>query len=70
MRNRWQTFRSDESGGVAVIMALALTGMLMMAALVLDLGHLSTVKTEARKAAEAGAYAGARALALPGARLL
>ena len=36
-----------------------------MAALVLDLGHLSTVKTEVRKAAEAGAYAGARALALP-----
>ena len=65
MRNRWQTFRSDESGGVAAIMALTLTGMLMMAALVLDLGHLSTVKTEVRKAAEAGANAGARALALP-----
>ncbi len=37
----------------------------MMAALVLDLGHLSTVQTEVRKAAEAGACAGARALALP-----
>ncbi len=46
-------------------MALALTGVMMMAALVLDIGHLSTVKTEVRKAAEAGAIAGARALALP-----
>jgi len=64
MRSSWQKFNSDESGGVAVIMALALTGMLMMAALVMDLGHLSTVKTEVRKAAEAGAYAGARALRL------
>jgi Flp pilus assembly protein TadG len=64
VRSRWQKFHSDESGGVAVIMTIVLTGMLMMAALVLDLGHLSTVKTEVRKAAEAGAFAGARALRL------
>ena len=64
MGSKWQKFRSDESGGVTVIMALMLTGMLMMAALVVDLGHLSTVQTEVRKAAEAGACAGARALRL------
>ena len=64
VRSSWQKFRSDESGGVAVIMALMLTGILMMASLVLDLGHLTTVSAEVRKAAEAGAYAGARALRL------
>jgi len=65
MRSTWQKFRGDESGGVAVVVTLVLTAMLCTAALVLDLGHLSTVKTEVRKAAEAGAYAGARALGLP-----
>ena len=65
MRQTWQEFRSDESGGIAVIVTIVLTAMLFTAALVLDLGHLSTVKSEVRKAAEAGAYAGARALALP-----
>ena len=65
MRNEWRKFRSDESGGVAVIVTLVLTAMLFAAALVMDLGHLSTVKSEVRKAAEAGAYAGARALGLP-----
>ncbi len=65
MRKTWQEFHSDESGGVAVIVTLVLTAMLFTAALVMDLGHLSTVKTEVRKAAEAGAYAGARALGLP-----
>jgi len=65
MRQIWQEFREDESGGIAVIVTIVLTAMLFTAALVLDLGHLSTVKSEVRKAAEAGAYAGARALALP-----
>jgi Flp pilus assembly protein TadG len=65
MRKTWQEFHADESGGVAVVVTLVLTAMLFSAALVLDLGHLTTVKSEVRKAAEAGAYAGARALALP-----
>ena len=65
MRKIWQGFFSDESGGVTVIMAVMLTAMLSLAALVVDLGHLYTVKTEIRKAAEAGACAGARALGLP-----
>ncbi len=65
MRGERRIFRSDESGGVAVIMAIMLTAVLSMAGLVLDLGHLFTVRTEVRKAAEAGAFAGARALTLP-----
>jgi Flp pilus assembly protein TadG len=65
MRNEWRKFRSDESGGVAVVVTLVLTAMLFISALVMDLGHLSTVSSEVRKAAEAGAYAGARALGLP-----
>ncbi len=63
--SRGQIFRRDESGGVAVLMTMMLTAMLSLAALVVDLGHLTTVKSEIRKAAEAGAYAGARALGLP-----
>lgn len=65
MESTWQQLHTDESGSAAVIMSLMLTGMLMLAAMVLDLGHLATVHSEARKAAEAGAIAGARALALP-----
>ena len=65
MRGRWQIFHLDESGGIAVVMTLMLSGLLFMAALVMDLGHLHVVRSEVRKAAEAGAYAGARALALP-----
>ncbi len=64
MRKNWQEVRSDESGGVAVIMALMLTATLSLAGLVVDLGHLYTVQSEVRKAAEAGAFAGARALRL------
>jgi Flp pilus assembly protein TadG len=64
MKKTWQEFHSDESGGVAVIVALVLSAMLFTSALVMDLGHLYTVRSEVRKAAEAGAYAGARALRL------
>ncbi len=65
MRKTWKEFRTDESGGVAVIVTLVLIAMLLTAALVMDLGHLTTVKSEIRKAAEAGAIAGAGALGLP-----
>ncbi len=62
MKSRWQLFWSDNSGGVAVTTALGLVMLLGAAALVVDLGHLYVVHTEVQKAAEAGAYAGARAL--------
>jgi Flp pilus assembly protein TadG len=57
-------FYSDQSGAMGVIFALSLTVMVGMAAVVIDLGHAYVVKREVQKAAEAGALAGARALAL------
>ncbi len=60
-----ETFLADESGAVAVILVLVGLIMLGVAALVVDLGHLYVVRGELQKAAEAGAFAGARALALP-----
>ncbi len=65
MEKTGHKWRSDQSGGVAVTVAIALTMLLGIGALALDLGHLYSVKSEMRKAAEAGAYAGARALGLP-----
>ena len=44
--------------------AIGLMALLSIAALVVDLGHLYSVRSEMRKAAEAGADAGARALRL------
>jgi Flp pilus assembly protein TadG len=55
----------DQSGSVAVIFALALTMLIGVAAIVVDLGHAYVVRREMQKAAEAGANAGVRALALP-----
>ncbi len=65
MKNSWQLFRSDQSGGVAVTCVLVIVMVLGIGGLVIDLGHLYTVRSEVRKAAEAGACAGARALLLP-----
>ena len=55
---------SDQSGAMGVIFALCLTVIVAMAAVVIDLGHAYVVKREVQKASEAGALAGARALAL------
>ena len=57
-------FYLDQSGSVGVIFALCLTMMVGIAAVVIDLGHAYVVKREIQKATEAGALAGARALAL------
>ena len=57
-------FYWDQSGAVGVIFAVCLTVMVGIAAVVIDLGHAYVVKREIQKAAEAGALAGARALAL------
>ena len=54
----------DQSGSVGLIFALSLMVILGLAAVVIDLGHAYVVKREIQKAAEAGALAGARALAL------
>src|SRR5450759_5255572 len=62
MNQRWQTFISDQSGAMAVMVALLLTVLLSAAALGVDYGHMAWVQSELKKAAEAGALAGARAL--------
>jgi Flp pilus assembly protein TadG len=53
---------ADESGAIALIMAFALTAFLGIGALTVDYGYMSSVQGELKKAAEAGALAGANAL--------
>ena len=55
----------DQSGAIAAYAAIGLVVFLGFGALTLDIGHLVSVKGELQKAADAGALAGARALALP-----
>lgn len=54
--------RDDESGSMAVIVALLLVVLLSMSALAVDYGHMAWVQNELKKAADAGALAGARFL--------
>ena len=56
---------ADQSGFSAVFGAIVIVVLIGFTALALDIGHLFVVKSELQKAAEAGALAGARALALP-----
>ena len=62
MNQRWQTFISDQSGAMAVTVALLMVVLLSVAALAVDFGYMAWVKGELQKAADAGALAGARAL--------
>jgi Flp pilus assembly protein TadG len=62
---RWQGLAADQSGVSAVLAAIVVVVVIGFAALALDIAHLVGVKAELEKAAEAGALAGARALALP-----
>ncbi len=62
MQTAKKGFLANESGGVAVYMALGLVVLLGCAALALDIAHMVSVKRELTKAAEAGALAGARGL--------
>jgi Flp pilus assembly protein TadG len=62
MKTAKKGFLANESGGVAVYMALSLVVLLGCAALALDIAHMVSVKRELTKAAEAGALAGARGL--------
>ena len=54
-------FFENESGAVAVYVAIGLVVLLGCAALALDIAHMVSVKRELTKAAEAGALSGARA---------
>ena len=63
MIGRWLAFHRHETGNVAIPFAASLILLVGLAALVIDLGRAYVVKREIQKAAEAGAMAGARALA-------
>ncbi|MGH7550770.1 MAG: pilus assembly protein TadG-related protein, partial [Gemmatimonadota bacterium] len=54
--------RRGEAGATIVLVALALTALLSVIALAVDIGMLFTVKTEAQRTADAAAMAGAGAL--------
>jgi Flp pilus assembly protein TadG len=62
IKKKLSGFRDDESGATAVIVAVVLVALLGMGALAVDLGHLYSVENQLKKAAEAGALAGARGL--------
>ena len=57
-----KNFWGNESGAVAVYVAIGMVVFLGFGALALDIAHLVSVKRELVKAAEAGALSGARGL--------
>jgi Flp pilus assembly protein TadG len=59
---RVKDFIADESGAIALVMAFVLVGFLGMGALAIDISYMSSVQNDLKKAAEAGALAGAAAL--------
>ena len=62
MKRAKKEFLDNDSGAVAVYVAIGLVVFLGFAALALDIAHLVSVKRELVKAAEAGALSGARGL--------
>ena len=56
MKRVKQAFFKDDSGAVAVYVAIALVVLLSGAALALDTAHMVSVKRELTKAAEAGLW--------------
>jgi Flp pilus assembly protein TadG len=62
MKRARRFFFQDDSGAVAVYVAIILMVLLGAGALTVDIAHMVSVKRELTKAAEAGALSGARAL--------
>jgi len=62
MKKPRQTFISDQSGAMAVMVALLMVLLLSAAALGVDYGYMAWVQGDLQKAADAGALAGARVL--------
>lgn len=65
MRNErkplWRRWRADQRGSVSVIVALSMSALLALLALGIDLGALFDARSEAQRAADAAALAGASA---------
>jgi hypothetical protein len=57
----WRAWVSDQRGAVTVIVALTMAGLMAMVALGVDLGALYNARSEAQRAADAAALAGASA---------
>jgi hypothetical protein len=62
MNQRAKVFVAGESGSVALSVAAVLVVLLGMSAVAIDYGHMASVQSELKKAAEAGALGGARSL--------
>lgn len=62
MNNKLPKLLDNEKGGVLVMVTVALTALLGMTALAIDIGRLTVVKNELQNAADAGALAGTLAL--------
>lgn len=62
MRQRGQSFRSDESGAVAATYAVALMGLIMIAGVGFDYARLATMDSELQNGADQAALAGATQL--------
>jgi Flp pilus assembly protein TadG len=61
MAARWRAWARDERGVVTVIVALSMAGLIALLSLGIDLGALYTARSEAQRAADAAALAGASA---------
>lgn len=62
VENALITRLTDERGAVAALVAIALTGLLAMVALALDVGHAMVARNQLQNASDAAALAGARRL--------
>ncbi len=63
LKKQATVFLRSTSGGVAAITAIVLAVLLGFIGMAMDIGRLTLVKSEMQRAADAGALAGARALA-------
>jgi len=61
MRRLSRAFRSDREGGAVVVVAVSMAAMLGLLALGIDVGMLADSRSEAQRAADSGALAGASA---------
>ncbi len=66
MKTKKASYMRDESGQVLIMVTVYLIGLLAMLALVLDGGNIYLQRRRMQNAADAGAIAGARVLALDG----
>lgn len=64
MKRTWSNLVTDQSGVIAAWVAVGIVVLIGMAALAIDIGRLTVVKSELQKAADAGALAGARGLCM------